>query len=83
MNLSEFAKLKLGDKIINPMLSTSTVGTVAKVDDSGVYVKWGDNPAQDRTHHFPVNSTGWMHWMMADAVEAEGLTMATRDLSFP
>jgi hypothetical protein len=61
MTFKEFAALKLGDKIDNPM--TQSQGEVVEVNDKGVRVRWGTGkPGKDVTFQYPVNSTAWMHW---------------------
>lgn len=66
MNLQEFAKLKLGDKIENP--STGSKGEIVEATDSGVRVVWGD--PHDRNNHatkffYSVVGTAWMNWVNA------------------
>lgn len=57
MNLTEFAALKAGDKISNPM--TASYGEVVEVTTTTVLVRWhvGTTP---RT--YGANTTAWMHW---------------------
>lgn len=59
MTLQEFAALKVGDKVENPMVGGK--GTVVEVTEAGVKVVWGG------TVHFayPAHSTAWMHWSKA------------------
>jgi hypothetical protein len=57
MNVQEFAALKVGDKISNPM--NGSTGHVTATNDSGVRVAWGVSPVD---FMYTVNSTAWMHW---------------------
>jgi hypothetical protein len=66
MNLQEFAALKAGDKIENPM--SGSAGEVVEVDAKGVRVRW-DNTGSSVTWHYGVNSTAWMHWSKAEKAE--------------
>ena len=59
MNITEFAALKVGDRISNPFSEAS--GTVTAVFDTGVSVLW-DGSKPDLARHYAVNSTIWMHW---------------------
>lgn len=61
MNLQQFAALKPGDKISNPM--GNSAGVVVSVSDSGVRVRW--EPAT-MDFFYSVNSTAWMHWTCGD-----------------
>lgn len=65
MNLKEFAALKVGDQIENPM--TRSTGEITECNDKGVRVRWiipgairgnADGP----TYPYATLSTGWMHW---------------------
>jgi hypothetical protein len=58
MNLQEFAALKAGDKISNPMNPGSS-GTISKTSESGVHVKWGSSTME---FYYSVNTTAWTHW---------------------
>lgn len=58
MNLQDFAKLKVGDKI--DLAANNSTGTVTEVSDGGVYVAWGSNAA--RPFFYSVNSTAWFQW---------------------
>lgn len=65
MNLQEFAALKVGDKIMNPM--NGSTGEVSKVSPSGVYVVWGARHADERPFFYPAQSTAWMNWTLTPA----------------
>lgn len=58
MNLKEFAALKVGDKIENPM-APGSVAEVVETADSGVRIAWNSNPTR---FFYSVQSTAWMHW---------------------
>lgn len=61
MNLQEFAKLKLDDKIANDMTRSS--GVVVEVKEGGVRVRWGDGrPGNDVSFFYSVQATSWFHW---------------------
>jgi hypothetical protein len=63
MTLQEFAALKVGDQIENPMnASMAAVGTVTEVMPNGVRLTWGDS---SMPFFYSVNSTAWMHWRKA------------------
>lgn len=62
MNIQEFAALKPGDKIDNPMSGSN--GTVSEVNDRGVFVRWQHKDAL--AFFYPVNTTAWMHWRKTD-----------------
>lgn len=66
MNLEQFAALKVGDKIDNPM--SQSQGTVTELVQDGVRVRWG-NGAPGKTVEFTyvVNSTAWFHWVLPGA----------------
>ncbi len=57
MTLTEFAALKVGDKIEN--VFSGSRGEVTAVTDGGVRVMW---PPSGIDFAYPVNSTAWMHW---------------------
>ncbi len=61
MNIQEFAKLKIGDKIRNDM--THSDGEVVAVDNAGVHVRWAPNTAP---RHYAAMSTIWFHWDLVD-----------------
>lgn len=64
MNLHEFAALKPGDEIENPM--SGSRGRITEAKRDGVMVAWGWNnrptPATAPTFFYSVNSTAWTHW---------------------
>jgi hypothetical protein len=65
MNTQEFAALKIGDKIENPM--THNHGVVTETTDTGVRVRWGDgSPGNNVSFMYPLQSTAWMHWCKAE-----------------
>jgi hypothetical protein len=69
MNTEEFAALKQGDQIDNPM--SGGRGEVVTVDATGVRISWlgagRQTPdAGTPTWHYSVNSTAWMHWTKAE-----------------
>lgn len=72
MNLQEFAALKVGDEIENPM--THSHGVVSHLTNNGVRVRWGEG---DTFFFYPVNSTAWMHWSKTD--DGQGDTAASGD----
>lgn len=64
MNMQDFAALKAGDKIENPM--SGSKGAVISITDSGVRVQWG---ASSMEFFYGVNSTAWMHWSKVEPVD--------------
>lgn len=64
MNLNEFAALKVGDLIDNPM--TGSHGAVAEVTAQGVRVQWGSAGGSFNGFLYTVSSTAWMNWSKAD-----------------
>lgn len=60
MNLKEFAALKKGDKIENPM--SQSAGEVADVTPLGVKLRWNGGDPSAITFTYTVNSTAWFHW---------------------
>lgn len=56
MTLQEFAALKEGDTVDNPM--TGSKGTVTEVTPRGVKVRWGGTVQ----YAYPSVTTAWMHW---------------------
>lgn len=62
MNLKEFAALKAGDKIENPMMPGS-VAEVVETTDNGVRIRW---LGTETRFFYSVNSTAWMHWSKAE-----------------
>lgn len=61
MNIQEFAKLKVGDKIRNEMSNSS--GEVVAVDRAGVHVRWAPGTAP---RHYAAMSTIWFHWSLVE-----------------
>lgn len=59
MNLQEFAALKVGDKIENPMLNS--MGTVSEVTKQGVRIAW-EGSRSAITFQYTVQNTSWFHW---------------------
>ena len=59
MNLQEFAALKVGDTVENPMTS-GDAGKVVGVTDSGVRIEWSEGSTP---FFYSVNTTAWMHWV--------------------
>lgn len=62
MMLQEFAALKPGDKIANPMNNSSAEGTVTRLGTGGLYVVWGKRFDRETEFFYSVQSTAWMHW---------------------
>lgn len=62
MNITEFAALKAGDKVVN--LMAGSTGEVVEITDQGVKVCWYAGTAP---RVYVANSTAWMHW---DKIEA-------------
>lgn len=67
MNLKEFAALKVGDAIANPM--SGSVGTVTKIRHDGVDVVWGARHDAEKSFFYAVQSTAWMGWTKRDEKE--------------
>lgn len=69
MNLFDFNRLAIGDKVENAM--THGEGTVSDVREvrSGrvVSVKWG--PGQTLEFSYTMHSTAWMHWNKVEPVD--------------
>jgi hypothetical protein len=65
MNVQEFAVLKAGDKIENPM--SHSRGEVVEANAKGVAVRWfGVGMAGAGTiRHYSAQSTIWFHWSYA------------------
>lgn len=59
MNTKEFAALKVGDKIVNPMGDLGGVAEVVETTDKGVKIRWAHSTV---AFFYSVNSTAWMHW---------------------
>ncbi len=68
MNLSEFSKLKVGDKVENTALGGATsVGIIVKTEHDGVRVEWsGGGPS----FFYSVMSTAWFQWSKVDDAPA-------------
>ena len=58
MNLKEFAALKPGDRIVNPM--SGGKGRVVEADAKGVAVCWSE--LSNASFHYTVMSRAWVHW---------------------
>lgn len=61
MNIEEFAALKVGDKITNPM-NPGAAGEVASVEAGGLRIVWGERGPNETRFYYSVNTTAWMHW---------------------
>ena len=70
MNAQEFAALKVGDKITNPMSQQRSVGTITDVTPSGVRLRWGDDPGTSQ-FFYSVISSAWTHWERLEDDEGE------------
>jgi hypothetical protein len=68
MNLQEFAALKVGDTISNPM--SNSAGTVSKVTAFGVDVVWGARHDKETPFFYSTVSTAWMSWAKDDDSKA-------------
>lgn len=75
MNMQEFAALKVGDKIKNPM--NGSAGVVSGVTDSGIRVQWGASAVE---FYYSANSTAWMHWSKTETAGADDLERHEGDL---
>jgi hypothetical protein len=62
MNIKEFAALKAGDRIVNPMACTA--GSVTDTDGGGVTVRW--DGSGEMTRYYGAVTTAWTHWTRAD-----------------
>ena len=63
MNLQEFAALKVGDAVENPMNGPAlAAGTVVEITPSGIRVVWGKRHDRETKFFYSVNTTAWMHW---------------------
>jgi len=60
MNITEFAALKVGDKIDNPM--SQSAGTIVETTESGVRVVWGERHGHETRFFYSAQSTAWTHW---------------------
>lgn len=79
MNVQEFAALKAGDQIENPM--SHSRGEVVSADKTGVAVRWhgvGQNGA-GTIRHYSVQSTIWFHWSKAESEVGPALDDAISD----
>jgi hypothetical protein len=65
MTLDEFKELKPGDRISNPMSSSSGVISERTQDRRtlSIYVKWDGST---KPVHFTEHQTAWMHWTKGD-----------------
>lgn len=70
MNLQQFSKLKVGDRIENPMTQSS--GVVTETTDQGIRVRWGERIERDIEFTYTVMSTAWMHWALPPRDCTEG-----------
>jgi hypothetical protein len=61
MNIKEFAALKAGDHISNPMACTA--GNVTETDGGGVTVRWDGS---ELTRYYSAITTAWTHWIKTD-----------------
>jgi hypothetical protein len=66
MNIKEFAALKVGDRIANPMAGTA--GTVTDTDEGGITVRW-DGTDNSLTRYYGAVTTAWMHWAVSSKAE--------------
>jgi hypothetical protein len=65
MNLEQFAALKAGDAIENPM--NGSRGEVVQVAAGGVRVVWGGaEPNTANQFFYSVQSTAWTHWTQTE-----------------
>jgi len=62
MNLSEFAALKVGDKIENLSHGGCSVGEVVETLDRGVRLVWGLRHDRETRFFYSVVGTAWMQW---------------------
>jgi hypothetical protein len=58
MNIKEFATLKAGDTVENPM-APGSIADVVETTPQGVWITWNGSPQR---FFYSVNSTAWMHW---------------------
>jgi len=70
MNIEEFAALKVGNKITNPMNQGAT-GEVVSVEAGGVRVVWGPRHDHETRFYYSVNTTAWMHWSKNDETSVQ------------
>lgn len=67
MNLQEFSKLKVGDRIDNLSQGNDDTGEVVEMTPSGVRVVWGPRHEHETRFFYSVQSTAWMQWTKVDA----------------
>lgn len=72
MNLQEFASLKIGDKIDNPL--TGSAGEVIDTSASGIRVVWGPRHARETPFFYSGMTTTWFHWTKAGAEDEKQRT---------
>lgn len=65
MNTKEFAALKVGDIVTNPMMPGSTA-EVVETTDKGVHIRWVGSQTR---FFYSVNSTAWMHWSEVEKID--------------
>lgn len=75
MNIQEFAALKVGDQISNPMAQQRSIGTITETTASGVRLRWGDDPGTTQ-FFYSVQTTAWTHW---ERVPTEGAENASQE----
>lgn len=61
MYLQEFAALRPGDEIVNPM-NPGSRGRIIEATDSGVRLCW---LGSETRFFYSVNSMAWTHWSVA------------------
>lgn len=62
MNITEFAALKVGDKVQNLALGGSGAGEVVETTESGVRVVWGARHDRETRFFYSGVGTAWFHW---------------------
>lgn len=65
MNIQEFAALKEGDKVTNPM--TNSTGEVVEATKSGVRVVWGERGPNEHKFFYSPLDRAWVHWNLVQA----------------
>lgn len=65
MNLTEFAALKVGDKIENHAQGGVGSGEIVACTSSGVRVVWGPRHDRETQFFYSVVGTAWMQWSKA------------------
>ncbi len=73
MKTTEFAALKAGDKIENPM--AGSFGEVVDRTETGVNVMWTHAPNEGvrnaaSVRHYTMATTAWMHWSLVEDEKA-------------